>query len=366
MRSASSSRPLAASISRTMVSASPAPPQAASTMARSRRRRGAKIPGVSMNTSWLAPSTAMPRTGIRVVCTLRLTMLILAPTRVLTSVDLPAFGAPMTAMKPQRVSGAGAWSLIGDPSHALAREQSGGGSLFRGALARAFAARGLRALDAHLGGEARCVIGALAGNLHVLRQVEALALRPLLQGGLGIGGLGGRSLELGAPVRAHDIARLLVARLEKNRTQQGFAGIGQDRLLVASPGARFRFAQVQGRAEIQGASDLRAGATADQPVEESGKLTFAGRRIILAQELGDAEAQHAVAQEFEPLVVAALGGGLAHAGVRQRLLEQRAILKGMAETCLEVLELADCRHGPSVLFAKFACFRGELGTNFAI
>ena len=115
-----------------MVSASPAPPQAASTMARSRRRRGAKIPGVSMNTSWLAPSTAMPRTGIRVVCTLRLTMLTLAPTRVLTSVDLPAFGAPMTAMKPQRVSGAGAWSLIGGPSHALAREQSGGGGLLYG------------------------------------------------------------------------------------------------------------------------------------------------------------------------------------------------------------------------------------------
>jgi len=38
----------------------------------------------------------------------------------------------------------------------------------------------------------------------------------------------------------------------------------------------------------------------------------------------------------------------------------------MTETCLEVLQLADCRHGPSALLAKFACFRGELGTNFAI
>jgi hypothetical protein len=70
MRSTSSSTPLAASISSTTTSASPAPPQAASTMARSRRRRGAKMPGVSMNTSWLAPSMAMPRSGMRVVCTL--------------------------------------------------------------------------------------------------------------------------------------------------------------------------------------------------------------------------------------------------------------------------------------------------------
>ena len=32
------------------------------------------MPGVSMNTSWLAPSMAMPRKGIRVVCTLWLTI----------------------------------------------------------------------------------------------------------------------------------------------------------------------------------------------------------------------------------------------------------------------------------------------------
>ena len=32
------------------------------------------MPGVSMNTSWLAPSMAMPRTGMRVVCTLWLTI----------------------------------------------------------------------------------------------------------------------------------------------------------------------------------------------------------------------------------------------------------------------------------------------------
>ena len=73
-------------------------------MARSSRRRGLKMPGVSMKMSWLLPSMAMPRIGMRVVCTLWLTIEILAPTSAFTNVDLPALGAPMTAMKPQRVS----------------------------------------------------------------------------------------------------------------------------------------------------------------------------------------------------------------------------------------------------------------------
>ena len=37
---------------------------------RSSRRRGRKMPGVSMKMSWLSPAEAMPRTGMRVVCTL--------------------------------------------------------------------------------------------------------------------------------------------------------------------------------------------------------------------------------------------------------------------------------------------------------
>src|SRR5215831_20362950 len=199
MRSASGSRSLAASNSTATMSASKAPLQAASTMARSSRRRGTKMPGVSMNTSWLAPSTAMPRTGVRVVWTLRLTMLTLAPTSVLTRVDLPAFGAPMMAMKPQRVSGTGPTSLIGSSANTFAGEKGSGCRLLGGALAGAFAAGRFGALDANLGREAGRVIGSLACHLHVLRQLEALALGPLLQCRLGVGGLGS-AFELGSPM----------------------------------------------------------------------------------------------------------------------------------------------------------------------
>ena len=129
-----------ASISTATMSASCAPPQAVVTMARSSRRRGEKIPGVSMNTSCAWPSIAMPRNSARVVCTLGVTIATLLPTSALISVDLPALGAPISAMKPQRVSSLSlvAASAIGAVRpHALALEHGGGGGLLGGALGAA-------------------------------------------------------------------------------------------------------------------------------------------------------------------------------------------------------------------------------------
>ena len=108
----SSSMPLAASMRSATISASRAPPQAVSTIARSSRRFGLKMPGVSTKTICDAPAIAMPRTIERVVCTLWLTMVTLVPTSRLTSVDLPAFGTPISATKPQRVAGASTGPLI--------------------------------------------------------------------------------------------------------------------------------------------------------------------------------------------------------------------------------------------------------------
>src|SRR3954447_2985013 len=97
-------------------------------MARSSRRRGAKIPGVSRNTSWAWPSIAMPRKSVRVVCTLGVTIATLLPTSALISVDLPAFGAPISATKPQRVPSCES-SIETFRLHALALEHGGGGGL---------------------------------------------------------------------------------------------------------------------------------------------------------------------------------------------------------------------------------------------
>ena len=85
-------------------SASAAAPQAEATIARSRRRLGAKRPGVSTNTICASPLVRTPRTVERVVCALRVTIETFSPTSALISVDLPALGAPMRATKPHRVS----------------------------------------------------------------------------------------------------------------------------------------------------------------------------------------------------------------------------------------------------------------------
>ena len=87
---------------------------------------------------------AMPRTIARVVWTLWLTIDTLVPTSRLTSVDLPALGAPISATKPARVVGClQAVVAIGLP-HALA-DQRGGRGVLLGLAPRAAGAAARRA-----------------------------------------------------------------------------------------------------------------------------------------------------------------------------------------------------------------------------
>ena len=88
-----------ASTTSRIASASCAPSQAAATIARSSRRLGSNRPGVSARMIWVSASpvfsSAMPISRARVVCALGLTIATFWPTSALTSVDLPALGAPM-------------------------------------------------------------------------------------------------------------------------------------------------------------------------------------------------------------------------------------------------------------------------------
>ncbi len=81
----SSVKPLFASIRRATTSASAAPPHAVVTIARSSRRFGRKMPGVSTKTicASLLLWMTMPRTSARVVCTLCVTIESFEPTTAL-------------------------------------------------------------------------------------------------------------------------------------------------------------------------------------------------------------------------------------------------------------------------------------------
>src|ERR1700755_728683 len=187
MSSGSSSSPDLASSSTQTRSPSCAPPQAADTMARSSRRFGAKMPGVSTRMICDLPSIAMPRISARVVCTLRETMVTFEPTSALTSVDLPTLGAPINATKPQRVSPAApAASVMLAASDAFALDHHGRRAFLRGALAAADASRRRQPRQVDGDAKLRIVVRPGALDLAIDRRRQTLALRPFLQHRLGI------------------------------------------------------------------------------------------------------------------------------------------------------------------------------------
>src|SRR4051812_3041672 len=158
-------------------------------MARSSRRLGRKIPGVSTRMIWALFSITMPRISALVVCTLRETMVTLEPTSALTSVDLPTLGAPISATKPHAVA-AGALSPGESTVIAAANTFTLNHDLGRNLLGRALAAadafgrRQARQIDGDP--ELRIVMRPGALDLAIDRRRHALALRPLLQHRLGI------------------------------------------------------------------------------------------------------------------------------------------------------------------------------------
>src|ERR1700756_218070 len=181
MLSASSSMPPLASSRTQTRSASWAPLHAVDTMARSSRRFGEKMPGVSTRMICELPTIAMPRISARVVCTLRETIVTLEPTSALTRVDFPTLGAPISATKPQHVSvfalSAPTASVIAAAGDAFALDHHTCRDLLRRALAAADAFGRCEPRQIHRDAELRIVVRAGAFDLPVNRRRQPLALR---------------------------------------------------------------------------------------------------------------------------------------------------------------------------------------------
>src|SRR5580658_6090091 len=248
--SSSSCKPLWASINSATISASWVEPQAVATMARSSRRRGEKIPGVSTKISCAAPSMAMPRTRVRVVCTLGVTMEILAPTSALASVDLPTLGAPISATNPQRVvsSAGAAWAPASAISpfglDALARQHGGGGGLLGGTLGTAGAFGGREIGQLHGNAKYRAMIGTGARHLAIDRRRQAARLRPFLQHGLGIAQRLRLSLHANLPQPLDQTLGRRIAAVEIDGADQRLADIGQNSRALAGAGIGLRRAEL--------------------------------------------------------------------------------------------------------------------------
>src|ERR1700736_2260593 len=299
--------PSRASSSTQTRSASWAPLQAVLTMARSSRRFGGKIPGVSTRMIWAWLSITMPRISARVVCTLRETMVTFEPTSALTSVDLPTLGAPISATKPQRVETSFAplvtSSVIAATADPLAREHHGGRDLLGGALAAADTLGRGQAGQIDGDAELRIVMRPGALDLAINRRRQPLALRPFLQHGLGVAQRPHRLAHPLGPVALDELRRGSVAAVEEHRSDHRFADVAE-----------------------HGFAQTRACARADRAeldvVEQPERLRHVSA-TLLAHELG------------EPL------RQLAFVGIREGAIQHGGHDHAARGTSLEECELAD-------------------------
>src|SRR5579859_942708 len=309
----SSSMPSRASISTQTRSASCAPLQAVDTMARSSRRLGKKIPGVSTRIICARFSITMPRISARVVCTLRDTMVTLEPTSALTSVDLPTLGAPISATKPQAVSSGaaccGVSSVIAAAGDAFARDHHGGCDLFGGALAAADALGRRQPRQLHGDPKLRIVVRPGALDLAIDRRRQTLALRPFLQNRLGIAQRPPRLVHPLGPVALDELRRRGIAAVEKHRADNGLADVAKHGF--AQPRARPRpdGTKLDVVDQRQRLGNIRTALFAHEVGEPLRQLPLVGKWKGAIQHVGNDQSQNVVAEEFESLVtIAALAG----------------------------------------------------------
>src|SRR5258708_29975075 len=322
MASASSSIPSRASSSTQTRSASCAPLHAVDTMARSSRRLGRKIPGVSTRMICALFSITMPRISARVVCTLRETIVTLEPTSALTSVDLPTLGAPIRATKPQRVAtgvaSSGISSIIAAAADAFTRYHHGGGDLFGGALAAADALGRRQTRQIHGHAELGIVMRPGALDLAIDRRRQPLALRPLLQHGLGIAQRPPRPAHPLRPVALDELRRSGIAAVEEHRPDHRLANVAEHGFAQARAGARADRAELDVVEQPERLRHVSAALLAHEFGEPLRQFAFVGIGEGAIQHVGHDQPEHMIAEEFETLVtVAALAPGFQRGNVRE-------------------------------------------------
>ena len=150
---------------------------------------------------------AMPITRMRVVCTLGDTIETFEPTSALTSVDLPALGAPTMAAKPARVRAARALltALLSCLEH-----QGRRGALGL-ALGQPAPLRRRQVADRDLDQEHRLVLGAFAADLLVGRQRQPACPAPIPAAG----SWAAAARDAGCPAARPTAARRLAAAASK-------------------------------------------------------------------------------------------------------------------------------------------------------
>ena len=231
--------------------------------------------------------------------------------------------------------------------------------LLRVALGEPLAALRLVTGNAHLDREARRVVGAAAlghdiGRLHFV--LERARLRPFLERGLRVAQLGRDRGERVVPIVHDEVPRRRHAAVEIERGDQRFAGAGQDRALLAPAARGFGRGHDQIGRQARGFRHLGAGFALDEAVEAHGEPAFGLLGMIGIQALGDDQAQHAVAEEFQALV-----GVGADAGVGEGARQQRPVGEPVAEDRFQAKR--DCPHSTKWPSRSYRMAKGHFQTS---
>ena len=108
--------------------------------------------------------------------------------------------------------------------------------------------------------------------------------------------------------RAISVVGRLIAAVDKHRPDQRLAGVRQDGGAQAPAGMRFRIAELERGPKIHRARHLGAGFLAHQIGEPARQLAFVGLRESAIEHVGNDQAEHMVAEEFQPLIAVGAGG----------------------------------------------------------
>src|SRR3984893_6294967 len=149
---------------------------------------------------------------------------------------------------------------------ALARDESRRRGLLGEALCKALRLGSPVAGNFHGNREFRRVVGPRSRSFAIKRRGEAARLRPFLQRGLWIAQRASRRMHPFAEGGNYDGLGRLVARVEKNRADDRFANIAQNRH-VGSSYLLFDFAKPDVGVNAPGEGDLGAALLADEARE---------------------------------------------------------------------------------------------------
>src|SRR5690606_6105763 len=190
------------------------------------------------------------------------------------------------------------------------------------------------------------VVRPLAIQFAVGRGRQAAALRPFLQGRLGVAGIGLDGSDPRIPESQDDGLRGLEAGVEIDRRDHRLHRVGKERLLAPAARHHLRPAELQDLAEVRLARDGGAGLLADEGIEARRELALAGPPVGGQKRLGHDEAEHAVAEEFKPLVVGACRRG--DGGMRDRAQKKFGPAELMPDAGREGLEVRRQSHSTAV------------------